>query len=120
MTHESEPLGTAVPEGFLRLRGNVAYDGSDFAGWGIQPDRRTVQGDLEIALSNVLRAPRMHVQCAGRTDAGVHATGQVFHVDVPVSDYPGAQRVEYRLQQVLAEDVVVSDVHEAQPGFDAR
>lgn len=118
MTIGEEPLGPAG--GFLRLRGGVSYDGSGFSGWGLQPDRRTVQGDLEGALMNVLRAPRMHVQCAGRTDAGVHATGQVFHVDVPAADYPGHDRVRYRLNSVLADDVVVTDLHEAAPGFDAR
>ena len=76
---------TLYPEsGFRRLRIDLAYDGSNFAGWAKQPDRRTVQECIEEALAKISRiSPETIV--AGRTDAGVHATGQVIHVELPES-----------------------------------
>ena len=84
-----EPAGTPVtsgPGGLVRLRLDVAYDGTDFHGWARQPALRSVQAELEAALRAVLRVPAavpVRVAVAGRTDAGVHATGQVCHCDVP-------------------------------------
>src|SRR5512133_2393192 len=66
-----------------RMRLTVAYDGGPFSGFARQGDRRTVQGDLEDALSRLAKGPVRTVG-AGRTDAGVHARGQVVHADVPV------------------------------------
>jgi tRNA pseudouridine38-40 synthase len=70
--------------GHVRLRLDIAYDGTEFAGWATQLGQRTVAGVLEEALSTVFRGP-VQVRAAGRTDAGVHAAGQVAHVDVPVA-----------------------------------
>ena len=67
----------------VRLRLAISYDGTDFSGWAVQPGRRTVAGVLTEALRTLLRRESRLV-VAGRTDAGVHATGQVAHVDVPV------------------------------------
>ena len=65
----------------MRIRLDIAYDGTNFRGWARQPGLRTVQGTLEDALARVLGGdPRLVV--AGRTDAGVHATGQVAHIDL--------------------------------------
>lgn len=115
----------------VRLRLDVAYDGTDFAGWAAQRGQRTVQGELERAVETVLRLGEpVSTTCAGRTDAGVHARGQVCHVDVPGQAYsrvsgPGSTRppavsLLRRLAGALPPDVRVRGVREAPAGFDAR
>ena len=100
-----------------RLRLDVAYDGGAFSGWAAQPNRSTVQGTLEGALSRVLGA-RVPLTVAGRTDAGVHATGQVCHADVAPSVDPGD--VARRVNAVVGPAVRVLAASWAAPGFDAR
>ncbi|MFD6098218.1 tRNA pseudouridine(38-40) synthase TruA [Nocardiopsis flavescens] len=110
-----------VPEPVIRIRFDVAYDGTDFSGWAVQPTRRTVQGELESALARVLRLPAVSLTCAGRTDAGVHARGQVAQADVPAGTWEReGERVLRRLAGVLPPDVRVSAARPAPPGFDAR
>ncbi|WP_233160368.1 tRNA pseudouridine(38-40) synthase TruA [Actinophytocola xanthii] len=92
----------------------MAYDGTDFSGWARQPDRRTVCGVLEDTMSMVLRQD-VRLTVAGRTDAGVHATGQVAHCDI---EPPGDLRA--RLARALPPDVRVTSVEPAPPTFDAR
>ena len=104
----------------MRLRLDVAYDGTGFSGWASQPERRTVQGELETALCRVLRLTEVSVTCAGRTDAGVHARGQVCHVDVPASAAESVPGLAERLGRALPSDVRVTRVVPAPPGFDAR
>jgi tRNA pseudouridine38-40 synthase len=103
--------------GPVRLRMDLAYDGAGFHGWARQPDLRTVQGDLERALATVLRLDEVAVTCAGRTDTGVHARGQVTHVDVSRAD-PG--RLRRQLDGALPDDLRVRRVVAAPDGFDAR
>ena len=107
----------------MRVRLDIAYDGTDFAGWAVQPHRRTVQGTIEDALTTILRltqVPRLVV--AGRTDAGVHATGQVAHVELDLDDGQDLVRLRRRLSSLLRQtpDVVVKAVTKAPEGFDAR
>jgi tRNA pseudouridine38-40 synthase len=115
----------AVPEegdgGLVRLRLDLGYDGTAFAGWARQPGQRTVQEVLEEALRLVLRLDTVSSVCAGRTDAGVHARGQVVHVDVPRSSFGGLTEVlGHRVAGVLPADVGLRDLTVAPPGFHAR
>ena len=114
----------------MRLRLDLGYDGTDFSGWAAQPGRRTVEGVLSDALTTLLRAPEpVRLTVAGRTDAGVHARGQVAHADVDETAYlavPGRsdrspeQAAITRLAGILPPDVVVHRVCRAPHGFDAR
>jgi tRNA pseudouridine38-40 synthase len=103
--------------GDRRLRLLVAYDGAPFSGFARQRGRRTVQGELEAALSRLAHRAVTSVG-AGRTDTGVHARGQVVHADVPGTLDPA--RVRATLNAVLGPAIVVRDAGWAAPGFDAR
>jgi tRNA pseudouridine38-40 synthase len=106
----------------VRLRLDLGYDGTDFLGWARQPGRRTVAQVVEDCLATVLRLDAPPVTTvAGRTDAGVHATGQVAHVDVPADAVPDdVEALTRRLAGVLPDDVVVTAVSRAADGFNAR
>jgi tRNA pseudouridine38-40 synthase len=109
---------TLYPEsGFLRLRLDLAYDGTHFFGWGKQPDRRTVQEEVEKAIGTVTQS-KIDSIVAGRTDAGVHASGQVIHVDVP--DTVNLEELGYKLNRILDTDVRVMNVSIAPVAFHAR
>ena len=102
------------------LKLTVAYDGTDFHGFAAQGDQRTVQGELETALARVLRrdASEVELSCAGRTDAGVHAWGQVASVAVDEGVDPGL--VQRSLNSQLGPEVVVRHAEAVDGGFDAR
>lgn len=103
----------------MRFRLDLSYDGSNFRGWGAQPNLRTVQEEIEHALKLILRLdelPRLTV--AGRTDSGVHARGQVAHVDL--ADDIDPQRLLWRLRNLLDPDIQMKDFRVAPAGFDAR
>ena len=102
------PVSAIGKTGPVRIRIDLSYDGSGFSGWAVQPGLRTVQGDLERALATVLRLPEVRVVCAGRTDTGVHARGQVAHADVPEGVAVGP--LLRRLNGVLGADVRVRRV----------
>jgi tRNA pseudouridine38-40 synthase len=113
----------------VRIRIDLAYDGTDFRGWATQPGLRTVQAELEAALATALRLPEVRVVCAGRTDTGVHARGQVVHLDVPGDRYDTStgrspespdEALRRRLNGILDADVHVRRVRAAPEGFDAR
>ena len=103
--------GAAAAEPVARLV--IEYDGTDFSGWARQPGRRTVQGELERALAVALRRDAVALTVAGRTDAGVHATGQV-------ASYPGEPARPGALNALMGNDVSVRECVAAPPGFSAR
>jgi tRNA pseudouridine38-40 synthase len=111
---ERAPRGAAR----RRYRATVEYDGTEFAGFQAQPGIRTVQGELEAALARLNGGVRQPVDGAGRTDAGVHATGQVI-----AFTYPGrldAAELTEALNGLLPPDVAVRDVRRAPTGFQPR
>jgi len=115
---------TLTPEsGFLRLRLDFSYDGTDFSGWAKQRDQRTVQGEIESALEPITRNP-IALQVAGRTDAGVHAAAQVAHFDLPERDHSGnawdLADITYRLNRILPEDIRIHSTSLAPNFFHAR
>jgi tRNA pseudouridine38-40 synthase len=103
-----------------RVRLDVSYDGADFSGWAVQPTRRTVAGEIIAALSRLVgTVPGLVV--AGRTDAGVHATGQVCHVDLPTPVWTAlAGSLVRRLAGLLPPDVRVRAATAVPADFDAR
>ena len=98
------------------LKCTVSYDGSNFSGWQRQHNLRTVQGEIESALAKIANQP-VPVQCAGRTDSGVHALGQVFSCTWP-GPYP--IRLRHALSQMLAPEIRVTSIEEVSPDFNAR
>ena len=95
---------------------SIEYDGSGFRGWAAQPGLRTVQGELEAALETILRE-RVALRVAGRTDAGVHATGQVASFE---SEAESPDSLAHRLNGVLTADLAVTAAEPVPAGFDAR
>ena len=133
MMYPDEPAVDMVSGGFVvgaaaqrvRLRFDIGYDGTDFAGWARQPGQRTVCGEIEAVLSVILREPVV-LTVAGRTDAGVHATGQVAHCDVAAAaldtrslQNDPAQLVR-RTARMLPADVRIKAAAVVSTDFDAR
>jgi tRNA pseudouridine38-40 synthase len=128
----NEPANPNGAGGFVRLRLDLSYDGTDFFGWARQPGLRTVAQVIEEALSTVLRLDRTpSLTVAGRTDAGVHAIGQVAHVDVPRFDvarlggeFPASPMsvalLVRRLAGILPPDIELRALAIAPPDFHAR
>ncbi|MFT8639281.1 tRNA pseudouridine(38-40) synthase TruA [Bifidobacterium sp.] len=124
--------------GVIRIRMDIAYDGTEFHGWAKQPGLRTVQGELEQALNTLLvrsfakdQADRqvIHIAVAGRTDTGVHASHQVTHFDVQEEqlqrcvgylDLDGIEALQHRLRRILPDDIAILGLERAPKGFDAR
>lgn len=113
----------------------MAYDGGAFYGWAVQPDIRTVQGEVESALRRILRVAAddadepLRLVVAGRTDTGVHASHQVCHIDISedvLQRAVGHMKVaavtalEHRLQRLLPGDIAIHRISVAPEGFDAR
>jgi len=114
---------TLFPEsGFRRLRLDIAYDGTHFFGWATQPGHRTLQELIEEAISRISQTDVASI-VAGRTDAGVHATGQVIHVDVPDAMFERELTyldLRYKLNRILDDDVRIMKITDAPEGFHAR
>ncbi|MDT0486520.1 MULTISPECIES: tRNA pseudouridine(38-40) synthase TruA [Streptomyces] len=117
-------MSDEVQPGYVRVRLDLSYDGTEFSGWAKQAGgRRTVQGEIEDALRTVTRSKDVtyELTVAGRTDAGVHARGQVAHVDLPEGLWgEHREKLLKRLAGRLAKDVRVWSVEEAPTGFNAR
>ena len=113
---ESQPNGPGERT-TTRLRMTVAYDGAGFRGFAAQPGQRTVAGVLAEAIATVVGHP-VELVCAGRTDAGVHATGQVVHADV--RPHVDLARLQRSVNTMVGPQVVVRDLSPAPEGFDAR
>ncbi len=113
--------------GFLalrRLKIELTYEGTNYAGWAFQPDQRTLQGEIESAISKIART-KVETIVAGRTDAGVHARQQFIHVDIPQNPLPpditwDIPNWAYKLNRILDEDIRILKVEDAPPGFHAR
>lgn len=118
--------GVRVSQDQIRVRLDLGYDGSGFSGWATQPGRRTVQGVVEGALRELLVRAGVEgssrVTCAGRTDAGVHARGQVTHLDLPRTVWESGEgrRIVGQLNANLPADVRVFNARAVPPEFDAR
>lgn len=121
MAVPTEPAVATGDGGLVRLRLDLGYDGTDFSGWARQPGRRTVQETVQDALCAVLRIEAAALSVAGRTDAGVHARGQVAHVDVPAANLVALEgSLRRRLAGVLPSDVVVHGASDVSADFHAR
>lgn len=113
----------------MRIRIDLSYDGSNFHGWAVQPGLRTVQGEVQRALGMALRRDEVWVTCAGRTDTGVHARGQVVHLDVTENELvagagraqgPPVEALVRKLNGILDDDVRVHAARIVPDAFDAR
>ncbi|MER6038361.1 tRNA pseudouridine(38-40) synthase TruA [Streptomyces sp. NPDC001835] len=116
-------MSDEVQPGHVRIRLDLSYDGAGFHGWAKQAGgRRTVQGEIEDALRTVTRSKETYeLTVAGRTDAGVHARGQVAHVDLPAELWAEhREKLLKRLAGRLSKDVRVWRLSEAPAGFNAR
>ncbi|KIF76227.1 pseudouridine synthase [Streptomyces sp. 150FB] len=115
-------MSDEVAAGHVRVRLDLSYDGKEFSGWARQATRRTVQAEIEDALRTVTRSSVTYdLTVAGRTDAGVHARGQVAHVDLPEDVWAEHRdKLLRRLAGRLPHDVRVWKVAEAPAGFNAR
>jgi tRNA pseudouridine38-40 synthase len=106
-----------VPLSIMRVRGTLEYLGTSWAGWQLQPGQPTVQGELERALSIIFHT-HVRVFASGRTDSGVHATGQVIAFDVP--DGRDLVRLRRSLNALTDPSICIVDLHETNPAFDPR
>lgn len=101
-----------------RIKCIVSYDGSEFSGFQIQPNNRTVQGELEEALRKIHKGQEVTLTGSGRTDAGVHAQGQVIHFDTPLAIHE--ERWPRALRSLLPDDIFIVQAEEVDHQFHAR
>lgn len=101
-----------------RYKCTISYDGTLFSGYQVQPNKRTVQSEIEAALQRLHKGSTIHITASGRTDARVHAKGQVIHFDSPLSITE--ERWVKALEALLPDDIVVLKVEQTDPTFHAR
>lgn len=107
----------------MRFKLTIEYDGSRYAGWQLQKNDRSVQGELLQAATKVFETPHIEIYGAGRTDAGVHARGQVAHLEIP--DHlkiarPTPEQLRMRLNDILPHDINIIQSEKIHPRFHAR
>lgn len=119
MNSRLEPVSNG---GLTRIRLDISYDGTDYFGWARQPaGLKTIQGELEVALISITGLPEVKTIVGGRTDAGVHARGQVCHLDLPVEFVlEQISRLALRLNSLLPQDIRIGAVKITPANFDAR
>lgn len=101
-----------------RIKCTISYDGTMFAGYQVQPDKRTVQSELETALARMHKGQGVKVTASGRTDAGVHAKGQVIHFDTPYT--VPVKNWQRGLNSLLPDDIAVVKAEVVEDTFHAR
>lgn len=101
-----------------RIKCIVSYDGTNFQGFQVQPNGRTVQGEIEHVLRKMHKGEPIRIHASGRTDARVHAKGQVFHFDTPLSLTEEAWK--RALNSQLPQDIAISETEFVSPDFHAR
>lgn len=101
----------------MRYKLTIEYNGANFSGWQIQPDARTVEGELEKAFSTILQRD-IDLLGQGRTDAGVHARGQVAHVDLEEVD--DIQKLIFGVNGLVGSEIQIHNIEEVHAGFHAR
>lgn len=102
----------------VRLKAIISYDGTAFAGYQVQPGERTVQLEVEKVLATMHKGVQVKITASGRTDARVHATGQVIHFDTPLAIPP--EKFQKALNVQLPRDIRVLDVQQVRDDFHAR
>lgn len=102
----------------MRIRGVVAYKGTNYAGWQIQPKKRTIEGEIERVLSEIFNC-EINIVGSGRTDAGVHALGQVFHFDVDSLSLD-LDRIRYSANKMLPKDIDLRSLEVVEDSFHSR
>ena len=102
----------------VRLKATISYDGTSFAGYQVQPGERTVQLEIEKVLATMHKGNQVKITASGRTDARVHATGQVIHFDTPLS-IP-LEKYQKALNVQLPRDIRVMQVEQVKDDFHAR
>lgn len=119
MNSRLEPVSNG---GLIRIRLDISYDGTDYFGWARQPaGLKTIQGELEAALISITGLPEVKTIVGGRTDAGVHARGQVCHLDLPAEFVlEQISRLALRLNSQLPQDIRIGAVKITPANFDAR
>lgn len=103
----------------MKLALQIEYDGTDFAGWQVQPGVRTVQGEIEAAFTKLLSKETSILGC-GRTDAGVHAKAMVAHTEVELTEALPLWKVKEALNALTSEDIAIKDIRQVRGDFHAR
>ncbi len=103
----------------MRFKLTLEYDGSRYAGWQLQKNDRSIQGELLAAAAKVFGTEQIEIYGAGRTDAGVHARGQVAHMEVPATKLP-VDQIQMRLNDELSHDINILRVQPVNARFHAR